>query len=872
MKRNSEKEENNLRNRAEKLAADSSREQTEKSTDEQSFHELQVHQIELELQNEELIQTQLELEKARTRMMHLFHNAPVGYVVLDSSGLIKQSNTTFANMIGLDFTELTGKPFVQYLEEEDQPIFRGRYKTFFQNPENKRIELRLMTEGNDLFFVRLEAVPNSQRGNTPGAEGFDELFMTVSNITQEKLNEQKVEFLNLILKSITGVNQLIIRQKNQSLLINEICETLVETQGFYSTWILLLNEDQSFKEWAQAGRGNDFHQFEENLVAGEFPHCIKRALTDSGAVVTTDPVENCPTCPLSKKHQKRGALTIRLEQGERIYGILCLSTDTDMIVSEGLILVEELARDIAFALHDMDKEKDKLRAQRALKESEEKLAVTLRSIGDGVITTDTEGKVVLINKVAEELTGWSQSEATGKSLNEVFPIINELTRQPCENPGEKVLETGEIIALSNHTMLISRSGKERIIADSGAPIKNSQGQIIGVVLVFRDITEKQRLQEHLQKSEKLDSLGLLAGGIAHDFNNLLSGIFGYIDLARMECSDHDDMASYLDRALNVYDRAKDLTQQLLTFSKGGAPVRKSGKISTLVKSSTEFVLSGSNIASEFDIPSSLRTCEYDENQMSQVIDNLVLNAQQAMPMGGTVKIKLRNVDLKENEIGLLPGGNYICITLSDQGVGIPQEILGNIFDPFFSTKQKGSGLGLATCYSIIQKHDGHLTVESSPGKGAQFSIYLPASDKAVYEGEETTPIVIKDSGTILIMDDEVFIREITSSQLRDAGYTVIEAAAGEEALEFINRFRNEGKTIKAIILDLTIPGGMGGREVVKKIRETDKEIVIFASSGYSDDPVIANPKAYGFNDSIRKPFRQQDLYDMFYKNLKMDKN
>ena len=287
--------------------------------------------------------------------------------------------------------------------------------------------------------------------------------------------------------------------------------------------------------------------------------------------------------------------------------------------------------------------------QQALAEiaaQKERLAVTLRSIGDGVITTDTSGNIVIMNKVAEDLTGWKLDEALGKPLATVFNIINENTRKPHENPVAKVLSSGQIVELANHTLLISRDGTERIIADSGAPIKDKDNKTIGVVLVFRDMTEKQQLQDSMQRAQKLESLGVLSGGIAHDFNNLMGGIFGYIDLAIAK-STEEEVIQRLSKAMNAIERARSLTGQLLTFAKGGAPIQKIAHLFPFVEETAKFALSGANVSCNFGVSQDLWACNFDKNQIGQVIDNLIINAQQAMPVGGTIEMSARNISLAE---------------------------------------------------------------------------------------------------------------------------------------------------------------------------------------------------------------------------------
>lgn len=492
----------------------------------------------------------------------------------------------------------------------------------------------------------------------------------------------------------------------------------------------------------------------------------------------------------------------------------------------------------------------------------ERLAVTLRSIGDGVITTDAKGFITMLNKVAEELTGWTSDEAAGRPLPEVFAIVNESTNEQCENPVEKVLATGSIVELSDHTCLVTKDGFRIVIADSSAPIRDKDSKIIGVVLVFRDMSEKQKLNDSMQRAQKLESLGVLAGGIAHDFNNMLGGIFGYLDMANesLAADDRDNTSKYLLKATAVFERARSLTKQLLTFSKGGAPIRKTMPLAPLLKRTAQFALSGSNVALQLDIADDLWLCDCDENQIEQVIDNIVINAKQAMAHGGNIIVTGQNVTIEEGcAEAALKKGNFIKITVQDFGVGMSKEILAKIFDPFFSTKEAGHGLGLATVFSIVQRHDGWIDVVSASGKGSTFHIFIPASQKNIIAVLAKKQETHKGMGTVLIMDDEEFMLEIVGGMLQNMGYAVDEARDGHEALLLFEEAQKLGKPYVVCILDLTIPGGMGGREVVKELRKINREAIVFAASGYSEDPIMAKPSVHGFTDSIVKPFRITEL-------------
>ncbi len=489
----------------------------------------------------------------------------------------------------------------------------------------------------------------------------------------------------------------------------------------------------------------------------------------------------------------------------------------------------------------------------------ERLSVTLRSIGDGVITTDDKCSIVIMNRVAEELTGWSVNDVDGIPFNTVFNIIDESTRMQCENPAFKVIKNGISTEAENHTILLSKNGTERVISHNGAQIRDNNNNVIGAVIVFRDMTEKIKLLDAVQQTDRLNSLGVLAGGIAHDFNNLLSGIFGYIEIARLKCSSDEKVLQYLDKAFDIFNRGRELTQQLLTFSKGGVPVRKTGNIGMLVNDIAALALSGSDISCEFFIEKNLSQCDYDKNQIAQVIDNIIVNAIQAMPAGGKITIKGENVNFNHNANPLLKKGDYVKLSISDTGTGIHPDHLKRIFDPFFTTRQQGNGLGLATCYSIIKKHDGLIEAESVPGRGSVFHIYLPASSGEISENQKPAIYSQRVPGKILIMDDEEFIREISGEMLALAGYTTIDASNGEEALKLIESAAEKGEPFDGAILDLTIPGGMGGKDTLVEIRKKYPSMPVYASSGFSEDPVISRPEDFGFNGSISKPYRQEQL-------------
>ncbi|MCL7488160.1 MAG: PAS domain S-box protein [Desulfobulbaceae bacterium] len=502
---------------------------------------------------------------------------------------------------------------------------------------------------------------------------------------------------------------------------------------------------------------------------------------------------------------------------------------------------------------------ERKRAIEELAAERERLAVTLRSIGDGVITTNTEGRIVMMNKVAEQLCGWSQQEAVDRPLHEIFRIVNEKTGRPCPNPVDLVMKTGSIVALENHTLLIARDGARISIADSGAPIRDTASSIKGVVLVFRDVTEKQRIEQELIKTQKLESVGILAGGIAHDFNNILAAILGNIDLAIHRLGENERVAPLLVEAEKASLRAKGLTQQLLTFAKGGSPVRRTVSIEGIIRDSALFILRGSGISCETDFQEDLWLVDIDPGQMSQVIQNIILNAREAMPDGGNVRISCRNSPEPAGEP--TSDRDFVRITIADNGPGLDRAVMDKLFDPYFTTKNKGTGLGLSICHSIITQHGGTLTASSPPGSGAVFTILLPASrsSEIAHDQEISLPDFAGTPARILVMDDEEMVSKVAREMLQQLGHEVVLVKDGQEAIDCYRQALDQGKRFDLVIMDLTIPGGMGGKEAVGHIRTLDKEARVLVASGYSNDPVMSSYRDYGFCGSVIKPFMLREL-------------
>jgi nitrogen-specific signal transduction histidine kinase/CheY-like chemotaxis protein len=403
-------------------------------------------------------------------------------------------------------------------------------------------------------------------------------------------------------------------------------------------------------------------------------------------------------------------------------------------------------------------------------------------------------------------------------------------------------------------------------------MKDTEGNVTHVIEVIEDITERLKMEEELHRSKKIESIGILAGGIAHDFNNLLTSIMGNVSLAKRFIDPSNKAYDRLNTTEKATHRAQDLTHQLLTFSRGGAPILRPVTLDLIVKQSVNFALSGTNISLDFSVDTELWPVEVDEGQISRVMQNIVTNAIDVMPNGGKLRVLLKNIEIEEQNRLQLQRGRYINITLQDEGSGIPQELREKIFDPFFTTKSNGTGLGLAICYSIIKKHQGMITFETDSNSGTCFHIYLPASELQPQADTSREGEIIHGMGRILVMDDNEAVLETASEMLCHVGYKVELAKDGSEAVNFYRKALEAGQAYDVVILDLTVPGGMGGKEAIKLIRELDDNARCIVSSGYSNDPIMKEYNRYGFSGVVQKPYELGRLSRSVYNVMLPDED
>jgi PAS domain S-box-containing protein len=484
----------------------------------------------------------------------------------------------------------------------------------------------------------------------------------------------------------------------------------------------------------------------------------------------------------------------------------------------------------------------------------------LDNLQDAVILTTETGSIQMMNSAAIALSGIFPNLAIGSNIHDADPMFSAGSL-PCSSIKA---ERKSVLDTPNGTPFTNGKGSERILSIDRKPLLDPAGKTAGYLWTIKEISELVRIRNEFQKAQALESIGFLAAGVAHDFNNLLSSVFGFIDLAYRNIDSPAECGEYLEGARNVVHRTRDLTTQLLNLSKGGIAKKKVISIASLIRESLSICMLGAPVKQHASIDDGLWCCEADPGQFSQAINNLLINAVQAMPDGGSIFISASNVTLKDNEVASLPSGRFIKITIRDTGNGIACEVIDHIFDPYFTTKEKGCGLGLAVTWSIIKRHQGHIAVESIQGSGTLFTLYVPASSATADSATLKKSISISPTAglRVLVMDDDPILRHVFDRILHMLNCEVTLVVSGEHALETLRCAWMRNIAYDAAILDLTIPGGMAGKEIVAELRNLYPAIKTIAVSGYTSDPVFENPVAFGFHYCLKKPFLTDELISL----------
>ena len=782
------------------------------------------------------------LLESEDRFRRVFAESPVGKVIIDRGRHFVSINEAFCRMLGYTENELFSLDLGAITPEEERTEEVEAMKAL-ENGELKQFtaEKRYKRKDGSLFWGKLSA------SMMKAGSGNQKYFLgMVENIDERKNAEIKAEkeaAWKTAMLELYGKAPGLSEKELYGFLLDKVT-ALTESEV---SFLHLVSDDQK-DITLTAWNGNAMKQCS---VTGDFHYPAEKAGNWADSLRQKKPIiyNSFPDSPnrkgLPEGHVKLSRfLSVPILEKEKVKFVFGVGNKKENYSENDARQIQLLAIDVQNIISQRRSEADLLA-------SREEYRSLVENIRDVIFVLDSDGILKYVSPAAR-LFGYAPEELEGKVFTEIiFPedlnlVVEAFKRavSGASNPIEYRVYTKE--------------GKLRWVRSSSNPVLE-KGKITGIRGVLSDIHERKQTEDALMQAQKLESLGVIAGGIAHDFNNLLSGMFGYIEIARLKAKNDPAVIQSLDSAVESFNRARDLTQQLLTFSKGGTPAKKPSDLGKLLKKNVQFALSGSNLIAEYSVPEGSLICDIDVNQISQVIDNIVINSVQAMPSGGSLKVKAGRTALKKSELrGSEKPGLYVYFEITDSGAGIQKNIISKIFDPFFTTKPKGSGLGLATAYSIIQKHGGIISADSEPGKGTSMKVYLPCSagEPAVEAAKPRE--MAKGHGRILILDDEPSILKMTVTVLSGLGYSVVTAANSSEALAV---FKNaaEQEPFDLVITDLTISGERGGVEFLKDLREINKTVPVIASSGYAENDAMSNPAKYGFCDSLVKPYLIETL-------------
>ncbi len=773
--------------------------------------------------NEQLMEARRKAEQRAAELDAVFESMDDAVIIYDSGGRVRRANPVAISTFGMNPSDTPGpmaalQPAVCQLSGGLVPVtelpvsraLRGeRVGGEFYRFESRRIEKTL----------EVSAAPLMIRGKRNG------VVTTWRDVTERELLYGQLEHERARLAAV----------------LEQMPSGVVMVEA--STGRLLMENKQAARIWrgpfpllkVEALRGQVFHADGRPCSFEEWP--LARSVFD-GASVTEEEmfIEHRDG---SRSIIQIGSAPIRDRDGEIIAGVMVFSDITQRKeAEERLRLANQLQQIIEF-------------------------------MPDAIYVLDQDRRVIAWNRAMERLTGVTKPavlgldnyyEGLGLFENRTL-LIDYVWNGYHPRTGYTSFGREEDTFFGRIKVAPQPLEREAYLEVRATPLRNEKGQVVGAIESIRDITRQQEIEEESLKAQKIESLGLLAVGIAHDFNNFLTAILANVQLASLKLSKGQDITQTLKSVEDTTIKATNLTRQLLTFAKGGAPVKQTTDLKELLHDTVEFVLRGSKVGSRFSIPDDLWMVYADAGQISQVIGNLAINAVQAMLNGGKITVKAENSEIGLMESLPLKAGRYVKIAMADQGVGIPREHLGKIFDPYFTTKAEGNGLGLATSYFIISNHAGHINVDSTVGVGTVFTIYLPAEDTPWVEEQvrEESAALLGGRGRILIMDDDPAISQASGEVLQELGYRVTYASDGNEAVDRYREFMNSDDAFDLVILDLTVPGGMGGQETLERIRALDPNAKAIVSSGYPDDPVMLQYREYGFSEKIVKPYKIEQL-------------
>jgi PAS domain S-box-containing protein len=768
----------------------------------------------------------------------------------------------------------------------------------YKNQNDRKELIRLLKDKGSVTGFEIDVVTKKRKVRSVLLSGYlhgNIISGMLMDITERKKNEERMTLLLDISQKIATTLEL-------DELLRIAVERTIELTDLDSVSVILIGDSGKAKVAAAANKIVSIANVSDDLDLNSFKS-FKRAIEERRSIILAMDSEATPMnqaeLELLKTLNIESILGVPLLARSRVFGIMNFGTaeKSRAFTASEQKLFETIANQLSAMIANAEHYRKTKEAENALRKSEKRFRMifndspialweeestevkkyidSLRERGitdfqeyfdnnpDDVINLAAKRNVINVNPAALTLLRAASRETLLKNQKNIFTAE---TYETWKNWMISVSRGKN--EFSSETSLLTLDGKKLDIYVKTFISPEHKDTFERVLISIMDITERKLMENEIVQMQKLESIGILAGGIAHDFNNLLTAILGNINLARLQSGPPEKLSRRLQDAEKAALMAKDLTQQLLTFSSGGLPVKRIVSIVDTIVDSTDFSLRGSNVKSEFNFAPDLWPMEVDKGQISQVIGNIIINADQSMPDGGTITIKAENKNISEDDLLPIQQGRYVKISISDQGTGMSQALLGRIFDPYFTTKQKGSGLGLSTAYSIISKHNGYIRAESKLGVGTTFTIYLPVSDNELLPEENDVEVIQMGSGRVLIMDDEDFVRQVAGELVTQLGYEAAFATNGEEAIRLYLHEKGAGNPFDVVIMDLTVPGQMGGREAIEKLIQIDPQAKAIVSSGYSNDPIMADYAAYGFKEVIRKPFTMKELSDVLDKVMK----
>ncbi|MFH1723866.1 MAG: PAS domain S-box protein [Elusimicrobiota bacterium] len=740
------------------------------------------------------------LKQAEAAYHDLYDESPAMLASVDAkTGKVKSCNRTMAAALGVSQDDIIGLPVFDLYHPDSLAAARKAFASFKRKGEVRGVELRMKRKDGSPIDVILDVTAmRDEKGNVLESRS------VVRDVTEQKraeaaLRESEAGFRTLFEGALDGIAVADIETKRFIACNKAICDKLGYTREQFTRL-----------------KFDDIHPVDAlPAVAAAFAR-----QASGGSSVAKD-------IPVLKKDDT----------------VFFADINSRPITLAGRRSLLGVFRDVTERKRTVDK----------LRESESRWRSLIESSPDHIIMLDRDFKITFINRTVPGLT---VEHVIGKSDFEFLPSEYHQVARDCL---DRILKTRKPGRYS--TPYRSETGETRYFDVRIAPIVRD-GRVVAFMKCATDITVLKRAEEDRLRTQNLESLGVLAGGIAHDFNNLLTAVLGNLSLAKMEMGGGADVRPLIEETERAAHSAKSLTHQLLTFSKGGSPVKKVIALAPLLKESVTFATRGSHTRCDFDVAEDLRTVDADAEQVAQVLSNLAINAVQAMSEGGVLRVTAENVALSEKDALSLPDGPYVRVRVKDQGVGIPAEQMAKVFAPYYSTKENGRGLGLATCRSIVARHGGHIAAESEAGAGATFTIHLPASSAQAPQPETKAPKIKKGEGRILIMDDDRSVVKVLARMVRTLGYEAESAPDGAAALEAVAEAEKAGAPFDVVFMDLTIPGGMGGEQAIKKLAELHPGVKAIVSSGYATGTVMSDFAAHGFSGMLAKPYRLEEVSEL----------